>query len=346
MYGTSDFLGLEKSHKLTLKFLNTIQNSELLMNLLKTRYHYTSDRLNNTVLGYDFRNPVGVAAGFDKNAKIVPVLQSLGFGYIEVGTVTPDRQSGNQKPRMFRLKEDNAIINRLGFNNDGMKEVHKRLSSYDTEVPIGVNIGKMNDSGYEKGLEDYKKLANCFGDHPSYYVLNVSCPNTPEKYDEQSSTNIRETVNSVNKNAKDTPVLIKISPDETETQLDSISKVVRDTDINGVIATNTTEDRPENLVSDYKSQEGGLSGEPLRTKSNRIIRHLYASTDVPIIGVGGVSDGQTAFQKIISGSSLVQIYTGIVYNGLKSAYKINRELESILRKNGFESVSEAVGSDV
>lgn len=346
MYQTADYFGLETSHNIMLRMLSQIQNIDFLMNMLKNKYKYQSEALETTVLGYEFDNPVGVAAGFDKNAEAVHALESLGFGYIEVGTVTPQPQKGNSKPRMFKLAEDNALINRLGFNNDGMRRINERLRSYDENVPIGVNIGKMNDSNHEESLEDYRRLVSYFGESPSYYVLNVSCPNTPDKYDEQESEKLDEIIGIVTNIVDDTPVLTKISPDETMERLESISKVVNNNQVNGIIATNTTEERPDDLSSDNRLEKGGLSGEPLHTKSNNTVKHLYSLTNVPIIGVGGVSDGRTAYQKITSGASLVQLYTGIVYNGFESAYKINKELDTILKSNGFDSVDEAVGSDV
>lgn len=346
MYGVSKYLSLEKSHDITLKVLSEAQKSEFLCDILRQEYLYESDVLKTEVLNQKFRNPVGVAAGFDKNGVAIPALQSLGFGYIEVGTVTPEPQDGNDLPRMFKLQEDRAIINRLGFNNDGMKKVYKRLSSYERNVPIGINIGKMNRSDYTEGLADYREITEFLGDFPSYYVLNVSCPNTPDKYEEDKPQKIKQIIDVVSNSLNSTPILVKISPDEDKKRLNSISRVVGETNIDGIIATNTTEERSSKLVSEDKSEKGGLSGRPLFNKSNETIRLLYSSTDVPIIGVGGVSDGQTAYEKIISGASLVQLYTGIVYNGLKSAYKINTELESILISNGFNGVSEAVGHDV
>lgn len=346
MYGMSEYMGLEKTHDMMIKFLNAVQRNEYLTRGLKKKYGYKSEALKTSVLGMDFRNPVGVAAGFDKNAKAIPAIESIGFGFAEVGTVTPRPQGGNEKPRMFKLSKDQGIINRLGFNNDGADKVLGRLDSYDVDIPVGLNIGKMNKSDYEESLIDYREMVVKFRDIPSYYVLNVSCPNTPDKYDERESERLIKSINIVDDEVQDTPVLVKISPDENKESLKSMSKVVENSGVDGIIATNTTEDRPSSLRSRKKSQTGGLSGEPIRHKSNNTIEYLYSSTDVPIIGVGGVSDGRTAYEKIVSGSSLVQLYTGIVYNGLKSSHMINKELESILKSNGFESVTEAVGSEV
>lgn len=346
MYRLSKYIGLEKSHNMMIGMLNKAQYSGTVIGILEEHYKYTSKRLQIDVFDQKFRNPVGVAAGFDKNAQAVRALEAIGFGYIEVGTVTPRSQLGNEKPRMFKLAEDEGIINRLGFNNHGMRTIYQRLSGYDTEVPVGVNIGKMNDSNYKQSLDDYRNLVSVFGEMPSYYVLNVSCPNTPDKYDEQEDSKVSEIVGVVTEVINDTPVLVKISPDESDERLKSMSNVINNSDIAGVIATNTTKRRPNSLESPHEVEEGGLSGRPLRSASNQVIELMYGLTDVPIIGVGGVSDGRTAYDKITSGASLVQLYTGIVHNGLSSAYEINRELDSILRSNGFKSVSEAVGSDV
>lgn len=334
----------EQSRDFLIKNLQRIQNFETLSNILQNRFLYDDSSLETEIFGLKFSNPVGVAAGFDKNAKVVLSMASFGYGYVEVGTVTPSPQEGNQRPRMFKLEEDNAIINRLGFNGDGMKKIKSRLENYDVDIPIGVNIGKMNSSDHKQSLEDYKELTNHFGELPSYYVLNVSCPNTPDRYDEQTPQNLRETIKTV-KSRTGTPVLIKVSPDENVSQLNAISRVVNELGVNGIVATNTTEKRDMDLNSDKSSEYGGLSGEPLRPKSNRVIRHLYSKTDVPIIGVGGVEDGRTAYEKIVSGSSVVQLYTGIVYNGLSSAYRINRQLSRILDERGFDTIEDAVGAD-
>lgn len=346
MYGMSEYLGLERTQDVIINFLNTVQRNKYLTRVLNRKYGYKSELLETNVLGLDFQNPIGVAAGFDKNAKAIGAIESIGFGFAEVGTVTPRPQDGNKRPRMFKLSKDHGIINRLGFNNDGAEKVLKRLNSYNVDIPVGLNIGKMNESSYKESLVDYREMAVRFKDIPSYYVLNVSCPNTPDKYDEQESERLIKSINIVDEEAEDTPVLVKISPDESKESLESLSRVVENSGVDGIVATNTTEDRPSNLRSKHKSQTGGLSGEPIREKSDNTIEYLYSSTDVPIIGVGGVSDGRTAYEKIVSGSSLVQLYTGIVYNGLKSSYIINRQLDSILKSNGFESVTEAVGSEV
>lgn len=335
------------AHSTGMQVMRTAQKRNSIRRMVRSKYRYESERLQTNVCGIEFDNPVGVAAGFDKNAKVVPMLQSLGFGYVEIGTVTPFPQDGNQKPRMFRLRDDNALINRLGFNNDGMKRVNERLQQYDVNIPVGVNIGKMNDSNKTEAVEDYRRLVKNFGSQPSYYTVNVSCPNTDDKYNEQSPEHVECILAEiVGGPIDDTPVFIKIGPDEDEHSLVSIANIVRDVGIDGIIATNTTENRAGELSSNNRVEQGGLSGEPLESASNDTIRVLYQETDCPIIGVGGVRDGASAYRKIRNGASLVQLYTGLVYNGPSTSYTICKELDELLESDRHENIEEAVGVNV
>lgn len=292
--------------------------------LLKSIYGLEDPRLEREVFGLRFKNPVGLAAGFDKNAEYVDDLASLGFGFIEIGTLTPRPQPGNELPRMFRLVQDEALINRMGFNNKGVEVAATRLKHLQDRngVIIGGNIGKNKLTPNERAVEDYIYGFNALFDVVDYFVVNVSSPNTPGLRDLQEKGPLLEILSvlqNLNDNkAKPKPILLKIAPDLTEGQLDDIVEIVRESAIAGVIATNTTISR-EGLKSraDLTGQAGGLSGRPLTKRSTEVIRYLSekSSKSFPIIGVGGVHSAQDALEKFEAGASLVQIYTGFIYEG-------------------------------
>lgn len=279
--------------------------------------------LEREVFGIKFRNPVGLAAGFDKNGEYIEALSDLGFGFIEVGTVTPLPQPGNDKPRMFRLEEDSALINRMGFNNKGVDTLAERLrvlKAKDKSIVIGGNIGKNKNTPNENAVDDYVKCFDRLFDVVDYFVVNVSSPNTPglrALQEKEPLTLLLKTLQDKNgKGGISRPILLKIAPDLTNEQLDDIVDIVKVTGIAGVIATNTTIDR-EGLYSPSATETGGLSGRPLTQRSTEVIRYLSQKSNkaFPIIGVGGIHSPQDAKDKLEAGASLVQLYTGFIYEG-------------------------------
>lgn len=287
-------------------------------------------RLEREVFGLKFKNPVGLAAGFDKDAKLFSELSDLGFGFIEIGTLTPKAQPGNDKKRLFRLVEDSGIINRMGFNNSGVDEAVERLKN-NKNVLIGGNIGKNKVTPNENAADDYKICFEKLFPYVNYFVVNVSSPNTPnlrELQDKEPLTNLLsglQKLNSEKQNPK--PVLLKIAPDLTDEQLLDIIDIVKETKIAGVIATNTTLSR-EGLKSENKEEAGGLSGKPLTKRSTEVIRFLSEKSGkaFPIIGVGGIHSAKDAMEKLDAGAVLVQLYTGFIYEGPKLIREINEEL--------------------
>ena len=310
------------------------------------------DSLKTNILGMEFTNPIGLAAGFDKDAVALPNLSRLGFGFLESGTVTPKPQTGNAQPRMFRLSEDMAIINRLGFNNDGLKnfvrnvEEAKKLTQ---PCPLGANIGKNKET--EDSVSDYILRVRALSNVADYITVNVSSPNTPGLRDLQAKSNLEKLVGSVMDERAGSygkpPVFLKIAPDLGEQDIHDVAAVAKDMKIDGLIATNTTISRPEHLSGRLSQEGGGLSGAPLRDMSTQILKSLYRFTEgkIPIIGVGGVFTGTDAYQKIRAGASLVQIYSAMIYRGPYAARHIALELASALAEDGFSNVAEAVGAD-
>ncbi|MEE1885216.1 quinone-dependent dihydroorotate dehydrogenase [Pedobacter flavus] len=293
--------------------------------LLKSWFDIEDKRLEREVLGIKFRNPVGLAAGFDKNGEYIEPLSALGFGFIEVGTVTPLPQPGNDKPRMFRLIEDRALINRMGFNNKGVDTLAERLRllrNQNTKIIIGGNIGKNKNTPNEQAVEDYIKCFDRLHDVVDYFVVNVSSPNTPGLRALQERGPLTEILNTLNqKNAlllKRKPILLKIAPDLTNEQLNDIVEIVLETKIDGIIATNTTIDR-SGLKADekLKNEAGGVSGQPLTKRSTEVIRYLSERSNKAfvIIGAGGIETAEDAIEKLNAGASLVQVYTGFIYQG-------------------------------
>ena len=303
--------------------------------LLKLVFGYQSPTLEREVFGLKFKNPVGLAAGFDKDAKLVDELATLGFGFIEIGTLTPKPQPGNDKPRLFRLKEDGAIINRMGFNNGGVDEAVLRLRKVNSKVLIGGNIGKNKVTPNEEAANDYVSSFETLFDVVDYFVVNVSSPNTPNLRALQDKEPLQQLLVTLQKSnaAKETPkpLLLKIAPDLTTEQLDDIVSIVKEINLDGLIATNTTIDRSGLNTSVEKIEEigaGGLSGKPVRDRSNEVIRYLRTELgeDFPIIGVGGIMTPQDAVDKMDAGATLIQIYTGFIYEGPGFINRINKAL--------------------
>ncbi|SEO62409.1 dihydroorotate oxidase A [Halogranum amylolyticum] len=335
----------ETAHLTIHRFLRSVQRTPV-EHLLRRRYTVDDDRLAVDRFGLSFDNPVGVAAGFDKNAELPSVLTALGFGHVEVGAVTAKRQPGNPRPRMFRLRADEALINRMGFNNEGADEVGRRL---DTEplpdAPVGINVGKSKVTPLEDAADDYLYTYERVADAGDYFVVNVSSPNTPGLRSLQNRESLEQIFGTL-QDAGASPLLVKLSPDLSEGAIEDALAVVDELDLDGVIATNTTTERPESLKSPEKAERGGLSGKPIEKRATGMVRFIAERTDVPIVGVGGISDAEGAYAKIRAGASVVQLYTALVYEGPGLARDINEGLLDLLERDGFDSVEDAVGADL
>ena len=320
----------ERVHYFTFSVIKIISSIPGASFLIRRLYTVNDKRLERTVFGLKFPNPVGLAAGFDKNAVLYKELTHFGFGFIEIGTLTPKGQPGNPKKRLFRLKEDDAIINRMGFNNEGVEDAVTRLKK-NKNVLIGGNIGKNKVTPNEDAVNDYIYCFNALFDYVDYFVVNVSSPNTPNLralQDKEPLTHLLSTLKALNdkkENAK--PILLKIAPDLSDDQLLDIIDIVTSVKIDGVIATNTTLSR-EGLQSKHKTEMGGLSGKPLTQRSTEVIRFLVEKSNnaFPIIGVGGIHSPADALEKLQAGAALVQLYTGFVYEGPAVVKRINKAL--------------------
>ena len=337
------FIPPEIAHYIFVKILQ--------MEIIERKYFH--ENLKISLWGKTFSNPVGLAAGFDKNAESISGLFSLGFGFVEVGTITPLLQKGNPKPRVFRIPEYESVIQRLGFNNLGAKNALKNLkkcSKIKNNI-LGINIGK--NSFTKDPLKDYLHLLETFGKYSDYIVLNISSPNTPGLRDLQKKENIKNFLENIKKkNNTQKPILIKISPDLLDSDLENICDLAKNTNfIDGIIVSNTTISRKmfgtKSIKNSWKIHEyGGMSGPPLFDLSNKILAKVYLETQgkVPIIGVGGVSSAQDAFEKIALGASLVQLYTALIYKGPNIVIEILEGLTKILKKKGFKNLKSAIGS--
>lgn len=301
----------------------------------------TSDRLRSRMAGIDLPNPVGLAAGFDKNAECIEPLSRAGFGFIEVGAATPLPQPGNPKPRLFRLTDDQAAINRFGFNNDGMEVIGKRLAAAHSAVPVGINLGANKTS--EDRAADFARVMAHLCPHVSFATVNVSSPNTEKLRDLQGADALAALLDGVMQVRGTTPVFLKIAPDLDTSDLADIAAVAQNARVDAIIATNTTLAR-DGLSDAQKSQAGGLSGQPLFEKSTRVLAQLSTLTDIPLVGVGGIASAAQAYAKIQAGACAVQLYTGLVYGGLSLAAEIAMGLDRLLERDGFASVAEACGT--
>ncbi len=334
----------ETAHDLAIKSLK--------FNPLPSKIFEVEDEqiLNIKLLGKNFPNPIGLAAGFDKSAEVYNSILKLGFGFVEVGTVTPLNQLGNPKPRIFRLENDRALINRLGFNNDGMEVVKNRIGLQGKKGILGINIGPNKDTKDQKN--DFCLGLKNFFDIADYITVNISSPNTEglrDFHDQEKLTDLLITLNKIKKDkGTSVPLLLKVSPDIKDSDISEITNVAMKNNISAIILTNTTNRNRENLESKFKEEEGGLSGKPLHQISVNMIKKFYNELKgkIPIIGVGGVSSGKSAYEKIIAGASLLQVYTGFVYRGPLTAKLIKQELIQILKSEGVKSIQEIVGQGV
>jgi len=340
-------LGLPLMHLLDPEVAHGLSIKALKLGMVPTPGPVTSPRLATTLAGMSLPNPVGLAAGFDKNAEAIAPLLASGFGFIEVGAATPRAQAGNAKPRLFRLTADNAAINRFGFNNQGMDLIAGRLAGRPDSGVLGINLGANKDSTDK--AEDFAKVLTACGPHVDFATVNVSSPNTEKLRDLQGKAALEGLLAGVMAaNAaleKPVAIFLKIAPDLEPQDLEDIADVAISTGISGIIATNTTLSR-DGLLSAHAAQAGGLSGQPLFEKSTRILAQISALTDgkLPLIGVGGIASAEQAYAKIQAGASAVQLYTAMVYKGIGLAGDIARGLDDLLARDGFNNVADAVGT--
>ena len=330
----------ETAHNLAIKTLK--------FNYIPSKIVQHNKLLETKIFGKKIPNPIGIAAGFDKDAEVYNSLFKLGFGYVEVGTITPRKQYGNPKPRVFRLEEDEALINRLGFNNSGSDKVRSRILSSSPTGLLGINIGPNKDT--KDKVKDFLVGLRKFHDIGDYLTINISSPNTENlrnfHNDEEMDELLQEIQTEKDKLKTNIPIAIKISPDLELKSIDKICGILIKNKISTVIISNSTDRTRENLKNINKLEKGGLSGKPLENKSNFLINEFYKSfkSDITIIGVGGIDSGRSVYEKIINGAKLVQLYTGMVFKGPNIVSKINNELIEILKKTGVNNISELIGS--
>ncbi len=335
-------LGLRALHQVDPETAHGLAITALRLGLAPTPGPVTSKRLKTSLAGMSLPNPVGLAAGFDKNATAVAPLSNAGFGFIEVGAATPLPQPGNDKPRLFRLTEDRAAINRFGFNNEGMQAICTRLARRGAGVPVGLNLGA-NKTSTDRAA-DFARVMELARDHVDFATVNVSSPNTEKLRDLQGKAALAALLAGVMEVRGDTPVFLKIAPDLTEAEIADVAEVANDADVAAIIATNTTLDRT-GLKNAQRDQMGGLSGAPLFEKSTRVLARMSTLTDIPLVGVGGISSAEDAYAKICAGASALQLYTALVYGGLSLAADIAKGLDKLLKQDGFDTVADAVGSN-
>ena len=305
------------------------------------------EMLETTLFGNSISNPIGLAAGFDKSAEVYNSLFKFGFGFIEVGTVTPKQQLGNPKPRIFRLEKDKALINRLGFNNHGSEVISKRISNNHPEGFLGINIGPNKETKNKE--KDYYTCLSRLSMFAGYMTINISSPNTEGLRDFHDQEELKKLLTGLNKIISEKkiecPIAIKISPDIKDDEISKIVDLISSHNIKGIVVSNTTDSNRDNLSDIKKNETGGLSGQPLKDISTNLIKRFYKETKgkIKIIGVGGVDSGQSAYEKITAGADVVQLYTGMVYKGPGIVKEIKKDLVSILKKEKIENISEAVG---
>lgn len=341
-------LDAEQAHQLTLKALR--------MGLVPPVTHVDHPSLAVTLWNKEFPNPVGLAAGFDKNAEVIGPMLKLGFGFVEAGTVTPKPQEGNPKPRVFRDPQSRAVINRMGFPNLGATNFQQNFSQFLAMRPrptgvVGINIGMNKDQTVP--ARDYTQLVRLLGPMADYLTINISSPNTAGLRDLQQREPLTELITAIQQERANScgphapPLLVKLAPDLSETQADEIAHTLVELKIDGIILTNTTLSRPSDLPASFATEKGGLSGAPLTQKSTEMIARFYRLTEgkIPIIGAGGILSGRDAYAKIRAGASLVQVYSGLIFHGPELVQRINRDLITYLKRDGYTSITQAVGAD-
>nr|WP_237691043.1 quinone-dependent dihydroorotate dehydrogenase [Paenibacillus caui] len=346
----------EQAHHLVIGGLHKASRMPGGTALLKSLYGIKeSPELAVDLFGLHFPSPVGLAAGLDKNAEAAAGFSSIGFGFMEVGTVTPKSQPGNEQPRLFRLPPDEALINRMGFNNKGADEMAKKLGGLKKRpIPIAVNIGKNKTTPNEEAYNDYKKCIQALYPEADFFVVNISSPNTPDlrnlQHGSELAVLLRQVVDEMRsqgeKYGASKAVLVKIAPDVTDEELEYMVDTISKSGVSGIIATNTTVSR-EGLRHPHAKETGGLSGKPLQERSTEIVRRVYRQTggSLPIIGSGGIFNSEDAYRKIRAGASLVEIYTALIYEGPEINRKLYSGLKECMLRDGFKHISEAVGAD-
>jgi dihydroorotate dehydrogenase len=347
----------ERAHRLIVHGLGKAVRVPGALPLMRSFWGVKADpRLETELFGIRFRHPVGLAAGLDKDAVAVEGFAGMGLAFLEVGTVTPVGQPGNDRPRLFRLPEDEALINRMGFNNEGAEAMAGRLARLkERRVPIAVNIGKNKATPNERAPEDYRACLRALYPYGDFFVVNISSPNTPDLRKLQHGEELKALLNAVREEiaaqaagtgGKPKPVVVKIAPDMTEAELEQTVGTLAESGVSGIIATNTTLAR-DGLKSPNRSQQGGLSGRPLRERSTEVIRTIWrlSGGKLPIIGSGGIFDARDAYDKIRAGASLVEIYTSLIYKGPGVVRGIAAELSELLARDGFRRIGDAVGTD-
>lgn len=338
----------ENAHKQVHQALKLLSYLPGCMQLLKKSFSYTSDRLSQTINGIEFKNPLGIAAGFDKSGEFYPFLANLGFGFVEVGTITGEPQEGNPQPRLFRYKQDQALINRMGFNNPGSDVAYNILCQQKKSIPRGINAGKTKLVADEQAVADYVKTFKKLIPLSDYAVINISSPNTPGLRAFQEKTAFIQLINGIHSEFQQEfgiPMFVKLAPDLTNHQIEELLDVILSLHLNGVILTNTTIDTKV-LSAKEDVEKGGISGKPLQKRSTELIRLAFQCLKgrIPIIGVGGIDSGASALEKIQAGASLIQIYTGYIYEGPLLPRKILSYLDEFMEENGIKNISELIGT--
>lgn len=326
----------EKVHHKVFSLIKNLAKIPGFSSIIRAKYKVSNPKLERELFGLKFSNPVGLAAGFDKDAKLFDELSDYGFGFIEIGTLTPKGQPGNAKPRLFRLPEDEALINRMGFNNEGVEAAIERLKLKKTNIIIGGNIGKNTGVAPEETDDNYIQVFTALFDYVDYFVVNVSCPNVgnlTKLQEKEPLMNLMRKISEINQSKpQPKPLLLKIAPDLSEAELDDVIDIVKTLNLDGVVAANTSVNREGLKTSSDKLEQigwpGGLSGKPVKRRSTNVIKYLYQNLgdDYPIIGVGGIHSEEDALEKLNSGAKLVQVYTGFIYEGPSLVKRINKAL--------------------
>lgn len=347
-------LDAEESHRMAFAAMRVADRSPLVKRAIARQCRYRHPALICERFGRRFPNPLGLAAGFDKNAELVTFWAACGFGFVELGTVTAKAQPGNERPRLFRLPADRALINRMGFNNEGASAIRERLEALrpiwdERPTPIGINIGKSKVTPLEQATDDYLESLAALAAFADYVVVNVSSPNTPGLRELQNRSELETLLAALRPACAERPLLVKIAPELSESQLADVVELALSLKLDGIVATNTTTERAGLQTTELEliGQMGGLSGRPLRERSLAVIAALYKMSEgaLPIIGVGGISDGNDAYEAIRAGASLIQIYTGFVYGGPLVVRQILKQLVTRLQADGLEHVDQAIGLD-
>lgn len=344
-------LNPEDAHNLAKSLLHISHNVPFLFDIISKVTNYISSRLTSKIGEITFPNPLGIAAGFDKTGELYPYLSRLGFGFIEIGTITGEPQSGNPKPRIFRYEKDLALVNRMGFNNLGCEQTAEILRKQQKCIPRGVNVGKTKIVPNEKAVEDYVKSIKLLSSYADYFVINISSPNTPGLRELQEKENFIQLINGIKTslgNSFSTPIFIKFAPDLDTNYFQELLEIVLSLDLNGVVVTNTTIDKT--ILKHYHPEQveaGGISGLVLEEKSTEFVRiaRKVLKGRIPIIGVGGILSPELALKKILAGANLIQIYTGYIYKGPFFPYMILEYIDNFLKKNGVDSIQKIVGQE-